>query len=163
MYAACRRYKFPSWGEYLFGCVGRYHWHTYPRRCSCDIWKMKYIWTSVTYVHLWHLKMKYICTSVHLHICDIWKWSSFCRYEKSWKHDTLAPKSVSIQLRTSHSMSARSWHRARRNAGASSSITEVLDALLDDWTKKAKRMEDKEKARNYVFSKSKLAHTLFSL
>ena len=75
MYAACRRYKFPSWGEYLFGCVGRYHWHTYPRRCSCDIWKMKYIWTSVTYVHLWHLKMKYICTSVtyenEVHFADV--------------------------------------------------------------------------------------------
>jgi len=44
--------------------------------------------------------------------------------------------------------------REHAGLGASSSITEVLDALLDDWTKKAKRMEDKEKAKKQLYDKT---------
>jgi len=44
--------------------------------------------------------------------------------------------------------------REHAGLGASSSITEVLDALLDDWTKKAKRMEDNEKARKDLYDKT---------
>merc|ERR1719235_1647314 len=44
--------------------------------------------------------------------------------------------------------------REHAGLGASSSITEVLDALLDDWTKKAKRMEDKEKAKKELYDKT---------
>merc|ERR1719235_1046667 len=44
--------------------------------------------------------------------------------------------------------------REHAGLGTSSSITEVLDALLDDWTKKAKRMEDKEKAKKELYDKT---------
>ena len=60
-------------------------------------------------------------------------------------------KSVSIQPRTGHSKFARNSKRLRGSAGASSSITDILNLLLDDWSAKAKKLEDEEKARKTLY------------
>jgi len=44
--------------------------------------------------------------------------------------------------------------REHAGLGASSSITDILDMLLDDWTAKAKRLEDDEKARKDLYDKT---------
>merc|ERR1719506_2637430 len=44
--------------------------------------------------------------------------------------------------------------REHSGLGASSSITDILDLLLDDWTKKAKKMEDEETARKKLYDKT---------
>merc|ERR1719313_2099749 len=41
--------------------------------------------------------------------------------------------------------------REHAGLGASASITEILDLLLDDWSQKAKKMEDEETARKDLF------------
>jgi chromosome segregation ATPase len=41
--------------------------------------------------------------------------------------------------------------REHAGLGASASITDVLDMLLDDWTQKAKKMEDEETARKELY------------
>merc|ERR1719271_2399732 len=41
--------------------------------------------------------------------------------------------------------------REHAGLGASASITDVLDMLLDDWTQKAKKMEDEENARKELY------------
>merc|ERR1719235_1213647 len=44
--------------------------------------------------------------------------------------------------------------REHAGLGASSSITEILDSLLEDWTQKAKKLEDTEKARKDLYDKT---------
>jgi len=41
--------------------------------------------------------------------------------------------------------------REHAGLGASASITEILDMLLDDWSQKAKKLEDEEKARKDLY------------
>jgi len=44
--------------------------------------------------------------------------------------------------------------REHAGLGASSSITDILDLLLDDWSAKAKKLEDEEKARKTLYDKT---------
>jgi DNA repair exonuclease SbcCD ATPase subunit len=44
--------------------------------------------------------------------------------------------------------------RVHAGLGASASITDVLDMLLDDWTMKAKKMEDEEAARKTLYDQT---------
>merc|ERR1719199_2174559 len=44
--------------------------------------------------------------------------------------------------------------RAHGGLGASSSITDVLETLLQDWSQKAKRLEDNEKAKKELYDKT---------
>merc|ERR1719262_645784 len=41
--------------------------------------------------------------------------------------------------------------REHAGLGASSSITDILNLLLDDWSAKAKKLEDEEKARKTLY------------
>merc|ERR1719207_464118 len=44
--------------------------------------------------------------------------------------------------------------REHAGLGASSSITEVLETLLQDWEAKTKRLEDNEKAKKELFDRT---------
>ena len=44
--------------------------------------------------------------------------------------------------------------REHAGLGASASITDVLDMLLDDWTMKAKKMEDEETAKKELYDRT---------
>merc|ERR1719375_326574 len=44
--------------------------------------------------------------------------------------------------------------REHAGLGASSSITEVLETLLQDWEQKAKRLEDNEKAKKELYDRT---------
>merc|ERR1719482_1936807 len=44
--------------------------------------------------------------------------------------------------------------RAHAGLGASSSITDVLDVLLQDWEQKAKRLEDNEEAKKELYDRT---------
>merc|ERR1719379_2079859 len=48
-------------------------------------------------------------------------------------------------------MAAGEKSREHAGLGASASITDVLNMLLDDWTQKAKKMEDEEEARKELY------------
>merc|ERR1719379_899001 len=51
-------------------------------------------------------------------------------------------------------MAAGEKSREHAGLGASASITDVLDMLLQDWTMKAKKMEDEEEARKKLYDRT---------
>ena len=72
------------------------------------------------------------------------------------KQAIIKSEKVQSLLAKGQALMADPGDKSREHAGlgASSSITDILDLLLDDWSAKAKKLEDEEKARKTLYDKT---------